>query len=197
MRFTIRALAAAAVLWVCYAAWPVLAVYDLAHAVERRDSAGIAERVNFPAVRRSLTEQIVTSYLKLSGRDARLGTFNRHMALAAFASIADPVVAGLVSADALVELLHKGWPASVLPEEASGFRGLGAGSVGNVWWLATRSEPGLRRFGFAVPAGAPAERRFKLQFRLTSWTWKLSAIELPEELRVRLAQELAKHIDRK
>ena len=35
------------------------------------------------------------------------------------------------------------------------------------------------------------------QFRLSQWRWRLSAIELPEELRVRAAQELIKRIDKR
>jgi len=197
MRWTLRALAVIVVLWLCYAASAVRALYDLVHAAERQDAGAIAQRINFPAVRRSLTVQIVTTYLKLSGKDARLGALSRDMALTAIASIADPVVARLVSAEALAELLHKGWPASMLPEHAVGFRGLDAGSATSLWWLLTHSDQGFRRFAFAVPWDAPPERVFKLRFRVTNWMWKLSAVELPEELRLRLAQELAKHLDKK
>jgi Protein of unknown function (DUF2939) len=197
MRWTARIVSLVAVLWVGYAVWPLWSVYDLVNALQNRDAAALAHRVNFPAVRRSLTEQVVSRYLQLSGKDARLGQFARGTAVAAVASVADPVVAKLVSAEALIELLHNGWPVSVLPEGAADFRGLGPGSLGNVWQLLLHSEKGLRTWEFPMPIGAPPSRRFSLQFRLTNWVWKLSAIELPEELRLRLAQELVNQIDRK
>jgi len=197
MRRTIRILAAAALLWLGYVAWPVATFYNLVDAIRARDGVVVARHVNFGAVRRSLAEQIVVRYLELSGKDARLGQFSRGMAVAAVMSIADPIVAKLISADALIELLRNGWPASVLPRETTAVPGLGSAAAGNVWQLFVHSEWGLRSFKFTVPATAPAQRRFGLEFRLTTWRWKLSAIELPEELRTRLAQELVKQIDRK
>jgi hypothetical protein len=197
MRWTIRVIIIIAVLWVGYAAWPFWALYDLVNAVQNRDSAAVAQRVNFPAVRRSLTEQIAASYVQLAGKEARVGQLSRAVAVAAMTSFADPIVARLVTAEALIELLHKGWPASILHEEGTASQGLSSGSPGNFWQLFIHSEQGLRSFEVAFPATAPARLRLKLQFRLTNWTWKLAAVELPDELRVRLARELMKQIDRK
>jgi hypothetical protein len=70
-------------------------------------------------------------------------------------------------------------------------------SLGRLWQVFLQSEQGVRRFDIGVPLDAPPARRLKLQFRLTHWVWKLSGIELPEELRVRLARELIKHIEKK
>jgi len=150
-------------------------------------------------VRRSLTEQIAASYLQLSGKEPRLGQFGRGLAVAAATSIADPIVAKLISAEALIELLRHGWPSAALPDKgaAAAVQGLTSGSLGNIWQLFLHSEQGLRSFELAVPIAAPPPHRFKLQFRLTAWTWKLSAVELPEELRLRLAQELSRQIDAK
>jgi hypothetical protein len=202
MRWTIRIAIVAAVLWVGYAAWPFWAVYDFANAVERRDTAAVARRVNFPAVRHSLSEQIVVAYLRLTGREARLGQFGRNMAVAAVTSLADPILAEFISAEALIEFLQHGSPNPLMSEPSTGvqaadLQALGSGSLGNIWQIFVNSEQGLRSFELAVPFSAPPARKFKLKFRLTTWTWKLSAIELPEPLRVRLAQELAKRIDRK
>jgi hypothetical protein len=165
--------------------------------VQSRDGVAVARRVNFPAVRQSLAEQVVVTYLRLSGRDARLGQFGRGMAVAAVTSIADPIVAKLLSAEALIELLNAGWPTTVLPDRISGFQGLSGGTLGGIWQVFVQSEQGLRRFEIAIPTAAPSMRQFRLQFRLTSWMWKLSAVELPEELRIRLAQELIKQTEKR
>jgi Protein of unknown function (DUF2939) len=120
MRWTLRIIVLVALLWIGYAAWPFWAVYDFATAVERRDSGAVADRVNFPAVRQSLSEQIVLAYLQLTGKDARLGQFGRGIAVAAVASIADPIVAKFVSAEALIDLLRDdGGLALGLPDQAS------------------------------------------------------------------------------
>jgi hypothetical protein len=60
-----------------------------------------------------------------------------------------------------------------------------------------QSEQGLRHFDIGVPIDSPPARRLKLQFRLTHWVWKLSGIELPQELRVRLARELIRQIEKR
>jgi Protein of unknown function (DUF2939) len=202
MRWTIRIVVAVAVVWIAYAVWPLFALYDLVNAVQERDAAAITRRVNFHSVRQSLSEQIVSGYLELSGKDARLGQFGRGMAVAAVTAVADPIVAKLISAEALIELLRNGWPSSVLPDDgaagsAVAAEGLKPGSLGNAWQLFIHSEHGLRRFEIAVPMTTPPAQRFRLEFRLTSWTWKLSGVRLPETLRNRLAQELVKHIDKK
>ncbi len=196
MRWTIRVIVVIAVLWAASFAWPYLAVRGLVTAVQSRDVAAINERVNFAALRRSLTEQIFRTYLRLTGREARLGQF-RDLAMAATGSIADPMVARLISAEALVDLLATGWPTAVLPEKLPAFQGLRSGSLGNAWQLFANSEHGVRTFSLAVPANAPDSLRFRLQFRLTAWTWKLSAVELPEEIKVRLTQELIKALEKK
>jgi hypothetical protein len=197
MPWILGAIAAVAVLVGAYTAWPFFALYDLAQSVQARDSAAVAARVNLQSLRKSLAEQFVVTYLQLTGRDARLGQIGRGLAVGAATSIADPIVARLVSAETLLELLHRGWPTSILPDQTPTLQGLSPATLGSAWQVFVRSEQGLRRFELTVPATAPRSRQFRLQFRLISWTWKLSGIELPDELRVRLTRELIKHIEKK
>ena len=200
MRWTIRIVILLLAPWVAYAASPFWAVYDFANALQQRDTAAVARRVNFPAVRRSLTEQVVVTYLQLTGKDARLGQFGRGMAVGAAMSIADPVVAKLLSTEVLIDLLQKPGPAAG-PADGASIQGMtigsGSGLLGNLWQVFIHSEQGLRSFAVTVPFTAPPPLQFRLVFRLTSWTWKLSAIELPEEVRGRLAQELIKQTEGK
>jgi DUF2939 family protein len=204
MRWTFRAIAIVTALWIAYVAWPFFALYELATAIQNRDAATVARRINVPAVRHSLTEQIAATYLRITGREARLGALTRGVAAAAASSIADPIVAKLLSTDALLELLHTGWPKQVLSDEpttisgqGSIVQGLTSVSFGNLWRVFVQSEQGLRRFDVGIPIDAPPTRRLTLQFRLTNWVWKLAGIELPEELQVRLARELVRHLDRR
>jgi len=196
MRWLARFLVVLVVVSIGYAAWPFWAAYDFVTAVRNRDAAAIAARVNFPAVRFALTQQIVIAYLQLSGKEPRLGSFGREIAVAAVASVADPIVARLVSPEALMEFLEKG-PPGADASTSNVTQGLGSGSVDTVWRLLTHSQWAFRRFALSVPVDAPPPRRFKLRFRLTSWTWKLSAVDLPEELLTRLVQELVRQTERK
>ena len=51
-----------------YIASPLIALHGIASAVEAQDAAALSERLEFPALRRSLTKQIVAEYLKLTGK---------------------------------------------------------------------------------------------------------------------------------
>jgi Protein of unknown function (DUF2939) len=180
MRWTIRSIIVLLVLALAYAAWPFWAAYDFVTALGNRDAAGIERRVNFPAVRYSL------------------GQFGRSIAVAAAASIAEPVVARLISAQALMELLESDSAVAAAATSSTGvLQGLGSGSVDTVRQLLLHSDWGFRRFVLTVPVNAPQSRRFRLRFRLTSWTWKLAAVDVPEDLRNRLAQELVRQTERK
>ena len=83
---------------------PFVALYQLAQAVEARDTAAISERVNFHALL-SLSKQIVSEYLRTMGRGQELDTFERNLATSAGTTLADPLVARLVTPEAVVSLL--------------------------------------------------------------------------------------------
>jgi hypothetical protein len=55
----------------------------------------------------------------------------------------------------------------------------------------------LRTFSLSIPTDAPEERQFHLRFRLTGGAWKLAAVGLPEQLRIRLAQQRIRAVDKK
>jgi hypothetical protein len=85
-----------------YLASPLIALYDIASAIEDRDA--VAFRIDFPAVRRSLTKQIVQEYLKLTGKKLPLQAIGKRLMVSAV----DPIVARLMTVRALLDLLNKG-----------------------------------------------------------------------------------------
>lgn len=196
MRWTVRIVIVVFVLWAAYFVWPYFGLRGLVQAVRKHDVAAVNERVNFPALRQSLTTQMIVTYLRLTGKEARLGQF-RDLAVAATSLIADPIVAQLISAEALTDLLASGWPMTVLPEKLPALRGLSSGSVGSVWQVLANSDHGLRTFSLAVPANVAREYQFKLRFRLSGLTWKLYDVRLPEELVTRLTREMIRTVDKK
>jgi hypothetical protein len=194
MRKTIVAIAILAVLWIAYAIWPFLALQGLAKAIERRDAAAIASYVDFAAVRVSLSQQIVETYARLTGRkDSPLGAGTAVVA----SSIADPIIAKLINPEAFAEMMQHGWPVTVLPEKPPEAAGLTPETLGTAWQLFVASEYGIARFHVGMPASLPEAQRFTFGFRLAQWRWRLASVQLPEAIQVRLAEELIKALQRR
>jgi hypothetical protein len=191
MRVT-TGIAAALVFWLLYTAWPFVEVYRLASAVQARDVNTLKEQVDFRALRASLTTQIVAAYLRLTGKTGRPGSLLEQFAAGIGASVAEPIVAKLISPEALLELLQNGKPSGVFSDNVPSIQGLNSDAVGNVWRAYVNSEFGIGRFFITVPVDKPTAESFRLQFCLASWTWKLCGAELPEQLAVRLAQEIVR-----
>jgi hypothetical protein len=177
-------------LWLGYAAGPFLAVYRLVDAVQARDVAALTERVDFPALRASLAAQIVRTYLRITGKAGRPGSLLEQFAVGIGTSIVDPIVSKVISPQGLLGLLQNGRPPTM--ENGPSIEGLSSEALRNLWRVYLNSELGIGRFFVIVPVDKPAAESFRLQFCLRGWTWKLCGIEIPEELQVRLAQEIVK-----
>lgn len=191
MRWTLRIGLALLAGWVVLIVSPCVSLYRLAKAVEAHDLNAIRARVNFRAVRASLTKQIVADYLASVGKGRELNASDRSLAAGAGATIADPLVARLVTPEALLDLLDDGWPENVVSERPVAFGGLGADDLANAWQVFVSSESrGFRVVRVPIPADKPLEERFWLQLRLQRFTWRLTGIELPAALRQRLLKEL-------
>jgi hypothetical protein len=76
----------------------------IASAIEDRDAVALTERIDFLAVRRSLTKQIVQEYLKLTGKKLPLQAIEKRLMVSA----ADPIVARLMTVRALLDLPNTG-----------------------------------------------------------------------------------------
>src|ERR1700693_4733344 len=135
MRKTLIFLVIAAAIFISYSIWPFVGVYGLLQAVQTRDMAEINARVDFKELRRSLTEQLVRTYLRLTGKDKNLNSFAQNLVIGAIATVADPIVAKMVSPEALADLLQNGWPTSVVPDRPPGFEGISIEKLGSIWQL--------------------------------------------------------------
>jgi hypothetical protein len=173
-------------IWIGLLVWPLYDLFRLAHAIENRDIATVTRHVDFVRVRNSLTQQIVDAYVKRTG--ARFGV----RAQGAAFSIADPVVAKFISAEALTELLHTGWPVTILPERPRDTTGISVAALGTVLDVFSHAEYGIGRFEIPVPVRIPPDRAFGLEMRLTQWTWRLARVRLPDQISALLADEIAK-----
>src|SRR5437016_9753535 len=111
MRKTISALVALIVLWLGYVIWPLHDVVQLARAFESRNVEMLRYHISFPAVRASLTRQIIDVYLKNAG--VKVNPLVQGAAAGAASSIADPIVEKLISPEAFAAFMHAGWPQTV------------------------------------------------------------------------------------
>ena len=108
MRWTLWIAVVLVVVLSAYAIWPVVGFYRIASAVDSRDAAALTQRVDFPSLRKSLTKQLIATYLELTGQKKKLGLLGNSIAMGIGGSIADPIVARLVNAETLLGLLTKG-----------------------------------------------------------------------------------------
>ena len=177
--------------WVVYVASPFVSLYRLTEAVRARDVAAINERVDFKALRVSLSRQILTDYLVKMGRSSELSGMGRQAVAGTGATLADPIVARFLNAEALVDLF--GERGSRADGADPGFS-FDLASGQRLWELYWNSVPvGFTQVTINLEDPTRSDGRLLgLKMRLNDWTWKLHGIELPADLRARLVDELQK-----
>jgi hypothetical protein len=188
MRKTIIAILILVLLGLGWCAWPFAGIYDLARAAQSGDIVRIEQRVDFASLGRSLGGQIVQTYARLAGVPVDRGSLVAGLA----AAVADPIIARLLTRLALAEFVQNGWPKAMLGDPPADFKGPNWNSLGNTWQIYANSEYGVGEFRLWLPVDAPRERQFRIRLALRGWTWKLTGLDLPQELQERLARELMK-----
>jgi len=191
MRKTTFTVVILALVWIGYTAWPLYDIFVLVRAFETHNLETLKQHVYFDSVRRSLSDQVVAAYIQRSG--IQLPPLARAMPGAAL-TIADPVVAKVISPEALSEFLTTGWPVAVVPDVPRGTVGISSSTIGNAWQVYAASEYGLGRFNVAVPQAVARPQRFGLEFKLLQWRWRVTAVTLPEAILNLLADELIKAV---
>jgi len=187
MRKIVAVIIVLVVLFVAWSAWPFCGVYSLARAVQSGDIASIEERVDYPALGRSLSGQILATYARQTGLPLDRGLVGN---LAS--AIADPMVAKILSRVALAKFLQNGWPTPVLGDRPPSIPTPNWNALGDVWQLYANARYGLRDFSLRLPVTEPHARQYRIDLRLEGLTWKLTGFELPDEVADRLARELVK-----
>lgn len=196
MRWTLRIAAVLAILLLAYAIWPVVGFARIASAIEARDGAALAELVDFRALRKSLTKQIVAAYIELTGKEKQLGLMGKTLAVGIGTSYAEPIVAELLNEQTLIDLLTKGQVgggggvgAVKVPAELAPFSKSALQSGWRTWWA---SEYGLGDYYVYLPPDKTPDKQFKVRLSLKDLQWKLTGLDLPQPMRVELAQQLVK-----
>ena len=188
MRKTAIAAAVLGALGLAYVVWPFASLYGVVRAAQAGDAAGVAQRVNAPALRRSLTAQLLEAYARVTGKQPDRSGIMASLA----AAFTDPLVEKLIASATLTEIMRNGWTESILGERPPGIEGLDANALGNAWQLYLNADYGLGEVRFPVPVSKPKEKQFRVRLALSRWTWKLAGLDLPHGLQERLVRELIK-----
>jgi Protein of unknown function (DUF2939) len=193
MTWTLRITFVLFLAWVGFLLSPFLALYDLTKAVEAKDVERITERVNFRALRVSLSQQIAGAYLQTPNAEKELGDLDRRAATNAGAIIVNPIVEKLVTPQALIDLLDNGWPEGVAGRPrgaaaaASAQVRLEPDSLRQAWRLFITSEgQGFRSITIPLPPDLERDRQFRVTMRLSGYTWRVTGLEIPQALRRQL-----------
>jgi len=106
-------------------------------------------------------------------------------------SVADPVVARLMTVRALLDLLGKGKAGenANVPIERAPFT---QGSLNSLWQVWLGSDYLGRDFFVYLPPGKAREDQFRVNLRLIEWHWLMVGLDLPKDLKEHLARELIK-----
>jgi Protein of unknown function (DUF2939) len=168
----------------------VVSLGNLVEAARAGDGAAVLARTDMPRLRRSLVDQIVSAYLKQIGRDRPVKPLERMAANTYGASIADAMIAKLLTEENLTRLLKTGTIAS--GEEgtanAPNMQRLSEIDTSRLLQLLGRLTPTkpvefLVRLGETESAGA-------ISMHFEGSGWKLSGLELPTTALQVLAQSL-------
>lgn len=197
MRWTLRITVLIVILLAGYTVWPFVDLYRLGRAIQQADTVELSRRIEMRALRPSISRQVLAAYLKLAGQDAKLPGFLNSPAIGLGAAVADRALADLVQFGQVTQLIREALSRTGEAGSARDVAALVPRNLGGVWQLYASSEYRLNSFYVSVPPSFAPERRFRLHLQLTQWTWKLYGIELPEHLRVRLAEMLAKANERR
>jgi hypothetical protein len=204
MRRTLWIAAVLLLLLLAYVLWPVAGFYRLASAIEAKDSAKLAELVDFQALQKSLTKQLVHAYLEITGKKRekqnkpKLTLIERSMAIGVGTSIAEPIVAQLLNEKTLLDVLTKG-PSGLKgrtgegrEEEAelSNLAPLSKETAAEVWRIWLTSDYRGTDVYVRLPPQKPREEQFRATFSLSGLEWKLAALELPQPVLIQFAKEL-------
>jgi hypothetical protein len=186
MRKTILICVLVILAWIGWLIWPLTALYALARAVEARNATAISEALDPLPIRRSLSAQVLEAYGRLTGAPVS----GNSLIAAVTGSVADPLVAKIMSPEGITLLLQSGWVSPEFAERPTAAQGLSTRALGDLWQVFGNSRRELDRYWISFPADRPDDQRFDLEWRLRGLQWRIVAIRLPKPLLDRLAEQL-------
>jgi hypothetical protein len=179
MRKFIRAAIVLVILVAAYWGWALVGAAQLASVASQGDAAAVMQRVDLSALRRSLGSQIAHAYLEQNPQFKKLLSLEQGF-VGSVATLLNKGRVGLSKAGAPgAEMLWR------MPPLGDAFRS------GPLQVLMHSYFDGP--LGFVVDLDS-AEGRYGVHLHLSGSTWRLSGLDLPEEVSARLAREIAERV---
>jgi hypothetical protein len=170
-----------------YVGSAVVSLGGLVEAARAGDGAGVLARTDIGRLRRSLVDQIVSAYLKQLGRDRPVKPLERMAANTYGASIADAMIAKMLTAENLTLILNKGAISSG-GSAIGNMQRLTEIDTSNVFETLKLISP-IKPVEFLIRLGA-SETAGAISIHFEGDGWKLSGIQLPSAATELLAQNL-------
>jgi DUF2939 family protein len=192
MRWFLGSIAALILLLLVYAGSAAATLSRLAAAVRAGDGAAVIASTDLAALNRSLTDQIVRAYLERIGAKRHISPMERMLVNSFGASIADAMVARMLTAERLTQMLKSGTVdgTSGLPSFA-GLPPLGDLPTGN--WLSLLGRLNVIKpvlLAIRISDTADPDGYAAIDLHYEGLGWKLAGIELPKAIVRDLAASL-------
>jgi Protein of unknown function (DUF2939) len=191
MRWLLGIIAATFLFALIYLGSAASSLAKLAAAVRAGDGAAVLERTDIRGLRRSLTDQIVRAYLERIGATRPINPMEKMLVNTYGATIADAMVAKMLTADRLTQMLKSGHLDAPGVPSVAGLPALARLDTSNWLSLVGRLEfiqPVLLAIRISDTSDPDGHAAIDLHYE--GLDWKLSGIELPKAILRDLAASL-------
>ena len=197
MRKFIRAAIVLVILAAAYWGWALAGGAQLASVASQGDAEAVMQRVDLPALRRSLGRQIAHAYLEQNPQFQKLLSLEKGFVGSVGGGAADALLREVLTPETIAALLNKGrvgLPKARGPDAETLWRmpplgeAFGAGPL-----QALMNSYFDGPLSFVVDLDS-AEGRYGVHLHLSGSTWRLSGLDVPEEVSARLAREIAERV---
>jgi Protein of unknown function (DUF2939) len=196
MRNFIRVAIVIIVLVAAYWGWALAGAAQLAAVASRGDPEPVMRHVDLPALRRSLSSQIARAFLEQNPQFRKMLLVEQGFLGSVGAGAANALLREALTPENIAALLNKGrisLPKAGAPEIIWRIPALSeAFRAGPLQALANSRFDGPLSFVVNLDS---AEGRYGVHLHLSRATWRLSGIDVPEEVSAKLARAIAQRVE--
>ena len=195
MRRFVRAAIVLVIVLAAYWGWALVGAAQLASVASQGDAEAVMQRVDLPALSRSLGSQIAYAYLKQNPEFQKLLSIEKGFVGSAGSGAANALLRDILTPENIAALPNKdrvGRPGSPyaetiwrMPPLSEAFR------TGPFQALMNSYFDGPLSFVVVLDS---AEGRYGVHLHLSGITWRLSGLDVPEVVSARLAREIAERV---